>query len=182
MREECTSFAEKLTGLFSDIVVKTMTVQLLRQLDDLDVTFSQLQALTFLAERGKCPVGVLAEGLGVTHPAAVKLADKLVKKELVTRAIAADDHRQTELAVTAEGRRLVNQVRQERTHRLAGVLDRMPVEDRLALIQGLQGFVTAALRDDGALDQLCVCCQTLLPTDCDDFKVILGERQLLGSS
>ena len=87
MREECTSFAEKLTGLFSDIVVKTMTVQLLRELDELDITFSQLQALTYVAERGKCSVGALAEGLGVTHPAAVKLVDKLAKKELVTRAV-----------------------------------------------------------------------------------------------
>ena len=46
MREECTSFAEKLTGLFTDIVIRTMTVQLLRDLDELGITFAQLQALT----------------------------------------------------------------------------------------------------------------------------------------
>src|SRR5437870_360146 len=121
MREECTSFAEKLTGLFSEIVIKTMTVQLLRELDELDITLSQLQALTHIAERRKCTVGAIAEGLGVTHPAAVKLVDKLVKKDLVTRGIGAADHRQSEIAATAEGLRLVNQVRQERTQRLTQV-------------------------------------------------------------
>lgn len=176
MREECTSFAEKLTGLFSEIVVKTMTVQLLRELEELDISLSQLQALTFVAEHGKCSVGAIADGLGVTHPAAVKLVDKLARKELVTRAVAAMDHRQAEIGVTAEGRRLVNRVRQERAQRLTSVLDRMSPEERQALIQGLQGFVTAALRDQGALDALCVSCQSLLPTDCSDFAVLIGNR------
>ena len=174
MREECTSFAEKLTGLFSDIVVKTMTVQLLRELDDLEITLSQLQALTHVAERGKCSVGALAERLGVTHPAAVKVVDKLLRKELVTRAVAAEDHRQSDIRITETGRRLVNSIRQERTHRLEHVLDRMTPEERQALIQGLQAFVTAALRDEGALDQLCRSCQALKPTDCTDFRVLVG--------
>lgn len=176
MREECTSFAEKLTGLFTDIVVRTMTVQLLRELDELDITLSQLQALTHVAERGKSSVGAIAEGLGVTHPAAVKLVDKLVRKSLVTRGVAAADHRQSEIGITAEGRRLVNGVRQERAQRLTRVLDQMSVEERQALIGGLQAFVTAALRDEGALDTLCVSCQALLPTNCDDFKLLLEER------
>src|ERR1041385_6151156 len=107
MREECTSFAEMLTGLFSDIVVKTMTVQLLRELDELEITFSQLQALTHVAERRKCPVGALAEKLGVTHPAAVKLVEKLVRQELISRGVAAGDHRQTEVVITEAGRGLV---------------------------------------------------------------------------
>lgn len=180
MREACTSFAEKLTGLFSEIVVKTMTVQLLRELDELDITLSQLQALTLVAERGKCSVGGLAEGLGVTHPAAVKLIDKLVRKELVTRSVGIEDHRQSTIGITSEGRRIVNEVRRARTERLEGVLDRMCAEDRQALIHGLQSFVTAALRNEGALDQLCVSCQALMPSDCDDFRVLSLERTPAG--
>jgi DNA-binding MarR family transcriptional regulator len=174
MREDCTQFAEKLAGVFSDIVVKTMTVQLLRELDELDITLSQLQALTRVAERRKSSIGSIAEGLGITHPAAVKLVDKLQRKGLVTRGVAPTDHRQSEIAVTDEGRRLVSQVRQERTQRLAGVLDRMQAEDRQALIQGLEAFVTQALRDERALDALCLSCQALLPTDCADFRLLNG--------
>lgn len=172
MREECTSFAEKLTGLFSDIVTETMTVHLLRELDEREITLSQLQALTYVAERGKCSVGAIAEGLGVTHPAAVKLVEKLTRKELIHRGVAAADHRQAEISSTEEGRRLVSRVRAERTARLQQVLDRMPQADRQALISGLQSFVTEALKDDRALDQLCVSCQTLQPRECEDFQLI----------
>lgn len=178
MREECTSFAEKLTGLFSDILAETMTVRLLRELDELDVTLSQLQALTLVTERGKCSVGSIAEGLGVTHPAAVKVVDKLARKGLVTRGVAAADHRQAEIEVTPGGRRLVTHARQARTERLTAVLDRMRPEDRQALICGLQAFVTAALRDARALDALCLSCQALEPTDCDDFR-LMAEHGLV---
>jgi DNA-binding MarR family transcriptional regulator len=177
MREECTQFAEKLTGLFSDIVVKTMTVRLLRELDEMEMTLSQLQALTHVGERGKCSVGGIADGLGISHPAVVKLVDKLAKKRLVTRGVAAADHRQAEIAITPQGRELVNRIRHERTQRLVQVLDRMSVDERQALISGLQAFVTAALRDGRALDALCVNCQTLLPTDCDDFRVIAEKQE-----
>jgi DNA-binding MarR family transcriptional regulator len=183
MREECTSFAEKLTSLFSDIIFKTMTVQLLRELDDLDISLPQLQALTYVAEHRNCSVGALAEGLGVTHPAAVKSVDRLVKKGLVARAVAASDHRQAELTATPGGRSLINEIRRQRTHRLTQVLDRMAPEQRHALIRGLESFVTTALMDEGALNGLCLSCQTLMPTDCKDWisEVLptLAARQIL---
>ena len=168
MREACSSFAEKLTGLFSEIVFKTMTVQLLRDLEELDITLSQLQALTHVGERVKCSVGEIADGLGVTHPAAVKTVDRLLKKGLITRSVSAADHRQAEIQIAPEGRRLVNAVRLERTQRLARVLDQMSPADRRALILGLERFVEASM-DARALDCICRSCQTLLPTDCKDW-------------
>jgi DNA-binding MarR family transcriptional regulator len=169
MREECTSFAEKLTGLFSDIIFKTMNVQLLRELDDLDISLAQLQALTYVAEHRNCSVGQLAEGLGVTHPAAVKAVDRLAKKGLLARAVAPADHRQAALSVTLKGRGLVNEIRLQRMERLSRVLDQMAPEDRQALIQGLEKFVITALMNEGALNGLCQSCQTLMPSDCRDW-------------
>jgi DNA-binding MarR family transcriptional regulator len=128
-----------------------------------------------VAERGKCSVGSIGEGLGITHPAVVKLVDKLTRKGLVRRGVAAADHRQSEISATEEGRQLVNRIRGERTQRLARVLDAMPAGDRQALIQGLEAFVTLALSDGGALDALCRSCQALLPTDCADFQIMMRE-------
>ena len=177
-REECSSFTEKLTGLFSEIVTKSMTVQLLRDLDDLDLTHSQLLALTYIAERRKCTVGGLAEGLHISHPAAVKVLEKLCRKDLAMRSVGLQDHRQTEIVATAAGRALIQRIRVERAQRLASVLDRMEPAERIAMMQGLQGFVTAALRDEGALDALCQSCQAVLPSDCQAFQLI-SERQLM---
>src|SRR5262245_6251850 len=138
MREECGAFAEKLTGLFSEIVFKSMTVGLLREMEALDVTVSQLQALAWIAERGECSVSEIAAGLGVTHPAVIKLLHRLQEKELVARSLCDRDHRQAAIAVTDAGRDLVNRVRAARSERLARVLERMSDEDRQALIRGLE--------------------------------------------
>src|SRR5437763_4296203 len=119
MREECSSFAEKLTGLFSDIIVKTMNVQLLRDLEEMGITVSQLQALTLVAERRSHSVGELAERLAVTHPAAVKLAQRLHDKGLIDRSTPESDHRQSVLTATCHGRELVNRIRRERAQRLS---------------------------------------------------------------
>src|SRR5262245_24778611 len=171
MREECGSFAEKLAGLFSEIVFKTLTVAPLRELEALDVTVSQLQALAWVAERGRSSVGEIAEGLGVTHPAVVKLVHRLQEKGLAERSHSESDHRLAAIAATPAGRDLVNRVRAARAARLRAVLDRMPAADRQALIRGLETFVTAS-RGERALDGLCCSCQALLPTDCEDFPVI----------
>lgn len=169
MREACSSFAEKLTGLFSEIVFKTMTVQLLRDLEEMEISLSQLQALNWIAERRCSTVGDIAGGLSVTHPAAVKLINRLEEKRWVDRTVSPSDHRQSMISATPAGRELVNAVRSERMQRLQQVLDRMAPADREALIRGLESFVTAALQSEGALDGICWSCQTLLPTDCQDF-------------
>lgn len=176
MRSDCGSFAEKLTGLFSDIVYRTMTADLLRVLDERDITHSQLLALTFVAEGRQRSIGSIAAGLGISHPAAVKLIEKLARKGLVIREPGVVDHRRTEVSVTGEGRELVNFLRRERVRRLQEVLDRLGTEERQALIEGLQAFVTAALRDERCLDALCASCQALLPTDCDDFRRQTADR------
>lgn len=176
MREECSSFAEKLTGLFSHLVEETFNARLPRELDELEVTLSQLQALTLVAERNVCSIGALAEGLGVSHPAAVKLAEKLARKELVSREVGANDHRQTVLRIRPQGRELVQRVREERMERLERVLSQMPAAERQALIRGLQGFVNAALPERDALDALCTSCQAVQPTDCNEFRILTAER------
>jgi DNA-binding MarR family transcriptional regulator len=169
MREECTSFAEKLTSLFTDIVFRTLTVQSLRDCDELGITLPQLQGLTSIAERGHCTVGELAERLGVTHVAAVKLVERLLRKELVTRTQSETDHRQSLLRVTEAGRRLVLAVRSERTQRLAVVLEQMSPEERMGLIRGLERFVAATGRDERAFYSICLSCQTLMPSECKDW-------------
>jgi len=169
MREDCGAFAEKLTGLFSEIILRTMTVEPLRQWAEEELTLSQAQALALVAERGTCSIGGIAAGLGVSHPASVRLVDRLTRKRLLTRGVSESDHRQAEIRATPTARDLVNAIRRERADRLEEVLSRMTEAERAALMCGLDAFVTQALDDHQALDALCWSCQKLLPTACDDF-------------
>jgi DNA-binding MarR family transcriptional regulator len=121
-----------------------------------------------VGERRGCSIGEIADGLDVTHPAAVKMVDRLVKKGLVTRSVSSADHRQAQIRITAPGRDLVHRIGHERTERLARVLEQMSPEERQGLIRGLERFVGASL-SARALDEICRSCQTLLPTDCRDW-------------
>lgn len=172
MREECCSFAEKLTGLFSEIIFKTMHVDLRGELADMDITLAQFQALYWVAEHSGSSVGEVAAGLGVSHPAAIKLLQRLQERGLIQRAVHDGDHRQAVIRISASGLSLVNAVRTERVERLTRVLNQLAPGDRAALIRGLEAFVTVALHDDGALDGICWSCQSLLPSDCDDFSIL----------
>lgn len=171
MREECSSFAEKLAGLFSEIIAQSMTAELLRELDEREVTLSQLQALTRIVEQHPCSIGKLAAELGVTHPAAVRLVDRLAGKGLVHRGVAPGDHRQAAICPTQAGMRLAQLARDERVRRINMVLDGMSPEARQSLIEGMQEFVTTALADAGSLDRLCCSCQALRPEPCDMFPL-----------
>jgi DNA-binding MarR family transcriptional regulator len=168
MREECAKFADRLTGLFSEIILKTMTMPLLRELEEQEITLSQLHALTYVGERRACSIGEIADGLDVTHPAAVKMIDRLARKGMVTRRVSALDHRQAEIQITPAGRDLVHRVGHARSERLSRVLEQMTADERQGLIRGLERFI-GAYSSARALDEICRSCQTLLPTDCRDW-------------
>ena len=78
-----------------------------RKLLDSGVTAAEWVVLREMYDRDKMSPSVLAELTGMTRGAASKLVDRLVAKKLVTREDRSDDRRFQDIALTAEGRRLV---------------------------------------------------------------------------
>ena len=68
----------------------------------------------------------------------------------MTRRTGSVDRREVELRVSAEGQRLVDQLREFRREQLAAVLAAMDTAGRQALLAGLGEFQRAAERLDGA--------------------------------
>lgn len=158
---------ETLFELFSDLYGKVLCNEPLKELEDLDITPAQVQALLFLARHSPNYVGDLADGLGISYPAATKAVDRLVAKELVTRQENAKDRRQSELTVTEHGMALLDRVRSERRERLEGILARMSPEDTKAMQRGLRSFVTAAfMKDRDLIVALCQRCGCDCYTEC----------------
>lgn len=72
-----------------------------------DVTVAEWVVLrTLFATPDATPSGV-ADAIRMTRGAVSKLVDRLVAKDLVTRAVAAEDRRWQVIALTAKGRALV---------------------------------------------------------------------------
>lgn len=73
----------------------------------LDVTVAEWVVLRQLYAHDGAVPSVLAERIGMTRGAISKLADRLVAKGLIARAVSDEDRRYQALALTASGRGLV---------------------------------------------------------------------------
>lgn len=116
-----------------------------RSLAEVDaVTLPQFRALVLVSSRQRTTVSDLADALGIHGTSATRLCDRLVRKRLIRRAEAVDDRRQTELRLTAAGRRLVDSVTRRRRESLAAIAERIPEADLAAAVRGLRAFASAA--------------------------------------
>jgi DNA-binding MarR family transcriptional regulator len=79
----------------------------MRRLLDSGVTAAEWVVLREMYDEEEMAPSVLAEKIGMTRGAASKLIDRLLAKRLVTRRDRTDDRRYQDIALTAEGRRLV---------------------------------------------------------------------------
>jgi DNA-binding MarR family transcriptional regulator len=79
----------------------------MRRLQDSGVTAAEWVVLREMYDQEEMSPSVLAERIGMTRGAASKLIDRLLIKKLVSRRDRTDDRRYQDIALTAEGRRLV---------------------------------------------------------------------------
>ena len=105
-------------------------------------------------------VQALSEVLGVSHPAAVKLADRLVADGLLERRPGAD-HRTRALHLTADGRSAAALVLADRADELTGLLGVLEPAERDKLEPLLEKLVAALAHDrPGALEVCRLCDRT----------------------
>jgi DNA-binding MarR family transcriptional regulator len=109
-----------------------------------DVTLPQYRALVLLAQRGSCRSVDLAEALAVSPSTASRMADRLVRKGLVTRGSSPGDRRAVLLALSESGESLVRDVMRRRRHEVARILREVPARERPAITTALQEFARAA--------------------------------------
>lgn len=73
------------------------------------LTFSQLKLLKLISRSDANNITRVAAFLGVSSAAASKAVDRLVRRELLRRTEAESDRRAVEIALTAEGERLLGE-------------------------------------------------------------------------
>jgi DNA-binding MarR family transcriptional regulator len=89
------------------------------------LTMPQLVTLHMLAHAGGRSVGTIAACLRLSPPATSHLVDRLVRAKLVARTEDPDDRRHKRLAITSNGRALVERINSERSQELSVVLARL---------------------------------------------------------
>ncbi len=157
---------EHASDLFVAIVEKLMTQRMLDESFEQQVTPSQLVALRYLSLNESSLMSDVAEGLGISFPAATKTIDRLVRKGLASRAEDPHDRRVVRIRLTEHGKKLVTDIYQERAQRFGSVLDRIDPVGRAALYDSMEVFISAAIDDKRTAESVCLHCGSAHHDDC----------------
>ncbi|MDR8412355.1 MarR family transcriptional regulator [Nonomuraea sp. 3-1Str] len=117
-----------------------------------DVTLPQYRLLVVIAARGPQRLASLADALDVSQSTASRMCDRLVAKRLVRRGRPADDRRTVSIALTPQGRALVDGVTRHRRGDLARILGQLTQDQREAVVAALSAFAQAA--DEKAVPEI----------------------------
>lgn len=108
------------------------------------VTLPQFRALVVLDGYGEVNLNRLAELLSVNSSTAMRMIDRLLAAELVTRAENPANRREVLLGLTARGSRVVGEATNRRRAEITRIVNAMPTGPRDGLIEALRTFADAA--------------------------------------
>lgn len=133
---------DKVLNGFTEIMSRLMIDQYQKQITELELTLPQAQVLRVLL-RGPLQTGQLATELRISAPAITQLTDRLIRKGLIERSAAADDRRCVIVALSADGRRLINQFRRRRQQIFSEALANMSEAEQKQAVEVLEKVVKA---------------------------------------
>jgi DNA-binding MarR family transcriptional regulator len=137
--------AEEVLDSFAEVMSRLLIERYQRHLAEIDLTLLQAQVLRAL-RRGPLLTGQLASELRISAPALTQLTDRLVRKGLIERQTAADDRRCVLIALSAKGRRLVDQFRAQRSDIFNGALAYLSDAEQAQVVKGLSKVIEALER------------------------------------
>jgi DNA-binding MarR family transcriptional regulator len=117
------------------------SADLFRMVAELDSSFSQVKMLFLLEDGGEHSVKEIARHLGLSLPAASRAVDGLIQRGYVTRRESATDRRSRLVALTGDGRAVVDRVLRARLHTLEAFADELTPEERDSLYTALLPIV-----------------------------------------
>lgn len=106
----------------------------------LDLTMAQFKVFFTLNFEEAMPISKVAEALDISHPTASHLVERLVRAGLVERVEHAADRRYTLARLSAQGKAMVQRLRQGRLEHFRYWLGQLDEEDLAALQQGLRAL------------------------------------------
>ena len=133
---------EGVLNSFTEIMSGLMIDQYQKQITELELTLPQAQLLRVL-RRGPMQTGQLAAEMRISAPAITQLTDRLIRKGLIERSATADDRRCVIVALSDEGRLLVDQFRQRRREIFSEALADLSAAERKQALEVLEKVVKA---------------------------------------
>jgi len=154
--------------VFAKAVRDVIEADVLREVAGDKLTMPQLKLLYLVAQTESVTIGDAAYFLGVSSPAASKTVEKLVRRRLLRRNDIRGDRRSSELSLTEQARRLLENYEAARNQRAADIFseyspevlrDTAEVLDHLASGIARQRILTSQ-------DETCLQCEIYFRQEC----------------
>ena len=128
-------------------VGKLLYAAVARHPDADGLTLGQIKLTMYLLHHGRRTVGEVAEGLGVSMPAASELVDRLVEAGMVERAADPADRRKVMVGLTSRAEAFGGRLRALRRAQLRAALERLAPAERPIFVRSLEALVEALRQD-----------------------------------
>ncbi|PKM88680.1 MAG: hypothetical protein CVU87_06905 [Firmicutes bacterium HGW-Firmicutes-12] len=146
----------------SKLFYKTILAQIINlDLEDVaknKLTQVQLSCMYYVYVHNEPSVGAIAGGLHTSDAAAVKLIDRLVKRNLLLREEAHEDRRVLRIKLTIQGRDLLERYCAMQKEHFNEIIKNMSKEAVGSLEYGLSEFLKVALVEPEQVDDICLKC------------------------
>lgn len=169
--------ADRLCRIFCNVIDDLITSRALQHTMGDGVSPAQFRGLQYVHLHPGCCIKDLARGLSISHPAAVKLVERLEAKELVTRSPHEHDGRVVRLVVTASGRKQAGAAINARNRSIGRIMRALGNDRSDELLECIEAFIRIALADEKDLDGVCLHCGGKHDDDC---PVCRAEFELTG--
>ena len=150
---------DKICQQFVNLIEKALIAEALEgAADGEEVSRAQYDGLRYVHHHPDCCIKDLAQGLSVSHPAAVKLVERLAARDFIAREVRDEDRRVVRLRSTDNGGKIVDLVRSRRAaafEEIASAMDGTQVE---TLAHCIDDFIRSALQSGVAGRKVCLQC------------------------
>ncbi|MEO8809843.1 MAG: MarR family transcriptional regulator [Rhodanobacter sp.] len=147
--------SERLINLFGALAIGVADRVRWEALDETALGGEGSAALVVIGHAPGMSIDQLSRVLGLSHPGAVRLVDRLTNAGLAVRELSLDDRRAVALGLTAEGRSQRAALLKRRNKALKAVLAVVRAED-MAVLERIADAMLQTLPDDAA-SALTVC-------------------------
>jgi DNA-binding MarR family transcriptional regulator len=130
-------------------VNRSSSPALFRALEQMELSFTQVKAL-FTLERGELSVGEIGAALGLSLPATSRAVDGLAQREFVVRRESSEDRRSKLVALTPQGRDVLEACVAGRRAAIERFVDTLSESERGALHSALLPIAERIAPRDGS--------------------------------
>jgi len=155
--------------VFAKAVRDVIEADVLREVAGDKLTTSQLKLLYLVAQTESVTIGEAAYFLGVSSPAASKTVEKLVRRRLLRRNDIQGDRRSSELSLTEQAQRLLDNYEAVRNQRAAEIFSQYSPEvlrDTAEVLDHLASGISAQRIGVKQQGETCLQCEIYFREDC----------------